>query len=176
MTRRATRRPAFTLVEVIVAVAVAGIAAALARTVFEGTATAGGVVARQAARHDAQMNGDRHLRTLLRSIERSAAADAFSGDAASLSFWSQCDVPRGWSERCRVRASLLADARISLALGTGSPVAFEPLRRGGRFIYLETVEPQPRWFDSWPASSTLPLAVGLVGARDTTIIPVGGAP
>lgn len=182
--RRAKR--GFTLLEVIVAIAVGSLVVLGARVML-GMVAYGGTATREAAvAADRAANADAELRRLLRDLDvGTEQAMRFSGapDEARFSTW--CPVAGGWVERCSVVLRIEAGAPgavlvATLASGDGSRGDRVELRSGfdrAELLYLSDASLGGRWFRIWGEGITAPLAIGLVvdsaGRADTTILRIG---
>ena len=168
----------FTLVEVVVAIALAGIVLLGARRMLEGLADAADRVNRSAEEADADGNADRLLRDLAGRLEvGTREAHDFSGAETDSHFTSWCDVPDGWQERCDVRVaidSVGGTPALTMTLTTGT--VREPadsaaggrmivLRRGfrsGTFRYLNRPDTGGVWFVAWGHGISAPLALAII--------------
>lgn len=179
-------RRGFTLLEVIVAIAVGSLVVLGARAML-GIVADGGAATREAAvAADRVANAEAELRRLLRDLEvGTEQAMRFSGapDEARFSTW--CLVAGGWVERCRVVLTIEAGASgaavvATLSSGDGSTGDRLELRSGfdrGELLYLSDASLGGRWFRIWGEGITAPLAIGLAvdsaGRADTTILRIG---
>lgn len=176
---RSSRQAAFTLLEVVVAIAITGIVALMAHSLTiaarvaehgmrtaaseESAAIVAGALTRDVAAH---------ATTLAASIGRADDRIVFTGDQYGTSFTSLCLSARGTRERCRV------DLR-SNAPGNGVTVqtasAQWTLRTiaGVHFQYLSSVDGQSEWIAAWKEARKLPAGIALVGASDTIVLRLG---
>lgn len=178
-------RGAFTLIEVLVALAVSGLVLLAARGLLDALADGADRVTAHASVADRNANGERLVRGLLARAEAGTLpARPFAGDARAVRFSSWCDVPSGWLERCH--AALVIDrdvvARgasendallVAVVLSTGEIV---PLRHGvgvAELLYLSDARDGGHWLRGWGASVTAPLAVGVVMDGDTLVLRIG---
>jgi prepilin-type N-terminal cleavage/methylation domain-containing protein len=171
------RRAGFTLVEVLVALALAGVVLLGARTLLEHLADETHGVTQRAASADAIANGERLLRTLAGRLEvGTAESGPFSGTSEAAHFTSWCEVPQGWLERCDVTIALeqlAGEFALVARLDDAPPLV---LRRGfasGALRYLNSAAQGGQWFRSWGTGITAPLALGVILDRDTLIIRIG---
>jgi prepilin-type N-terminal cleavage/methylation domain-containing protein len=182
MTRASRRQTGFTLIEVMVALVIGGMAVAGAAALLSSLRDRGQGVARAAAQADADANAERLLRGLVANLDPAPAPDStpsFVGDGNSARFRTWCDTPAGWLGHCGVRMSLERRGDLaSLLLEVDNP---DPERmtlrtdlRGARFRYLIRIDDVLTWVDRW---STLvpPVAVALIVERDTLLFPVWGS-
>jgi prepilin-type N-terminal cleavage/methylation domain-containing protein len=176
--RRARGSSGFTVIELIVALTIAGIALVGAALLLEQVAAIGDRVVGQAAAHDRAGNLERLLRATLRQYTPIAdSVPSFDGREDHLWLATWCATASGWQERCDATVaidSIRGRPVIALALSTGET---EVLRDGfGRaaFRYLRDPAAGGSWLRSWGRSTSAPAAVGIVVDTDTLILPVGG--
>jgi prepilin-type N-terminal cleavage/methylation domain-containing protein len=176
VSRRAARR-GFTLVEMLVALAIAATVLVTARALLEQLADDAEKLVTHATESDSRANAERTLRELALRLEVGTDdTRRFAGDERVTRFTSWCEVPRGWQERCRVTLALDVEAHepvLAAALSTGEILV---LRRGftnGSLRYLGDAARGGTWFRSWGESITAPLAIGVVLDADTLILRIG---
>ncbi len=179
------QRGGFTLVEVVVALAVSGIILVGARAMLDMLGDSANRIAQAAADADARANGDRLLRSLLTRLEvGTQEAHPFSGGPREVMFTTWCDTPAGWLERCDASVRLESQGDTNTLVARLSPV--DPranlgpttivLARGfhtGVFRYLNDPGLGGRWFIEWGTGIVTPLAVGVILDSDTTIVRIG---
>jgi prepilin-type N-terminal cleavage/methylation domain-containing protein len=175
-------RRGFTLLEIVVAIAVAGVVLLGARTLLESLAATSRHLSGAAGAADADANGERLLRTIVGRMEVAAESGlAFGGDEQSVRFTSWCDVPNGWLERCTVTLSVDSGSHpgesVVVALletrGRSERIA---LRRGfarGSFRYLNDPADGGTWLRMWGRGLSAPLAFGVLLDGDTLIVRIG---
>lgn len=178
--RLAPARCGFTLMEIMVALALGGMILVGAHAVLTALADEEHALARRTTVSAAAANGLVTLRALVGRLEvGTPQAQPFAGTPAAARFTSWCDVPPGWLERCTV----------TLAIDTvrGSPVLaarFDGQRvvllRGvapGGLRYLESAAGGGTWFRQWGAGISAPLAIGVIrlegGRTDTLLVRIG---
>lgn len=174
------RMRAFTLVELLVALVVGGVAILGARSVLGALADHAGRVSDAAADADRVANGERLLRALVGNLEIGTTEDAtFSGNEREARFTTWCPTPSGWQERCSVRLVVIppdsagAASVVAGVLPTGEVL---PLLEGTavqRIRYLRDAANGGTWFHTWGAGITAPLAIGIMTDRDTVIVRIG---
>jgi prepilin-type N-terminal cleavage/methylation domain-containing protein len=170
----------FTLVEIMVAIAIGGLVLLGARALLEALADEEGHVAREAAIHDARANGERLLRDLVGRMEvGTTKSGSFAGDPAEASFTSWCDAPAGWQERCRVTIAIENGSesdRESDGAGPALVARFPGGRRAvlrtgfraGELRYLNSAASGGQWFRQWGEGITAPLAIGVLLQRESS--------
>ena len=170
-------RAGFTIVELLVALAIAGTVVMTARMLLEELAADGDALLTEAMENDSRANAERSLRELVLRLEVGTSEERrFAGDERGARFTSWCDVPRGWLERCTVTLAIDrigSEPAIVAALSTGEVLV---LRRGfstARLQYLGDAARGGTWFRSWGESITAPLAIGLVFEADTLLLRIG---
>ena len=175
--RREPPRGGFTLVEVLVALIVSAVVIAGARSLLEQLDDGATRIAAGAAAADREANGERMVRDLLLRLDvGTSEAARFAGGPDSVSFGSWCDVPRGWRERCVVSLVIRhGETRDSLLVATSTGLGFLTLAGAAPLTlrYLDDARDGGRWFRSWGAGITAPLAIAVAGARDTVILRIG---
>lgn len=172
----------FTLVEVIVAIAIGGLVLLGARSLLEALADEEHHVARETAVADAHSNGYRTLRSLVGEMEvGTAESGPFSGDPIQTSFTTWCDTAHGWQERCAVTIAFESEgseAVLVAHLPKGSSLVLARGFRAGEFRYLNSASSGGQWFRQWGRGITAPLAIGVLLERDSTSdeweAPIGG--
>ncbi len=186
------RRRGFTLLEVVVALALGGIVLLGAWRLLEALGGEAERITAGAMAADADANGERLLRSLVRGLEiGTPGSGAFGGEPNEAHFTTWCDAPTGWQERCAVTLAiepLARDARgdppaeragtpalwglvAHVSAGAGT-VLLRDVRPGG-LRYLVSPARGGEWFRIWGEGITAPLAIGVVRARDTLIVRIG---
>jgi prepilin-type N-terminal cleavage/methylation domain-containing protein len=153
-----TRRPGFTLIEVLVAVLLTGVVALMAHTLF--SAAVGGL--RAVDRADVElardMNARRWLRAAMLSAEAGQGGDGpFEGRPGSATFSAMIATPDGWPELRTVRLAR-AGRRFVAAAGGSAVVLAEPVDDVA-FDYLVEPGADARWATTWISPVSLPLAI-----------------
>lgn len=170
-TQHGVARPGFTLIEIMVAIAIGGLVLLGARSLLEALADEEHHVAREAAIHDARANGERLLRDLVGRMEiGTAESGPFAGDATETSFTSWCDVPAGWQERCEVTIAFEnegAEPALVAHLPGGRRLTLRSGFRAGALRYLNNASSGGQWFQQWGKGITAPLAIGVLLERET---------
>lgn len=170
-------RRGFTLIEVVLALVIAGTVVLSARMLLEELADDAQAIVAHASGVDARANAERELRELVLRLEVGTdGARRFAGDERAARFTSWCDMPRGWQERCTVTLAVDREGRepvLAASLSTGEMLV---LRRGfatGSLRYLGDAARGGTWFRSWGESITAPFAIGIVLDADTLILRIG---
>lgn len=164
-------RHGFTLVEVAVAVAVAGIIALTVRAANDGMAAQSQRLQRSIVERDGDHNRLRELRRLVASIRSpSDSLTWFTGSAESVSFASACPTVEAWLVPCRISLRITAAGRLELLTAAG-PTELRDEVEG--FVFLATAGNGGVWTVAWTSRVSLPLALGIVLPADTLILPIG---
>lgn len=171
-------RPGFTLLELIVALALGGFVLLGVVALVDGVGAAASRIGDDARARDAAGAATALLLALLARAEAPPGEVAvFSGTPDALAFRSWCETPGGWLARCRVRVRLAAlgdtaralvaswERRPALALGTLPPRA--------HFAFRETGPDGVAWLREWGEGIRPPDVLGLVMDGDTLLLPVG---
>jgi prepilin-type N-terminal cleavage/methylation domain-containing protein len=168
----------FTLIELMVAIALSGIVLLGARALWESLANSVDRLQAQATANARAENGDRLLRSLVGRLEVGTdQSHEFAGDEQHVRFTTWCDMPAGWQERCNAVVRFEPDSgggvQLVARLSTGE---FVPLKRGftrGVLRYLNSPAGGGVWFRIWGHGITAPLAIGVITDRDTAIVRIG---
>jgi prepilin-type N-terminal cleavage/methylation domain-containing protein len=172
-------RRGFTLLEVVVALALGATVVLGARALFGVLGASGERIARESAAADERANGERLLRSLLWQAETGVHGDGFRGDDSSLHFSTWCRAARGWTERCRIDlgvATLGRDAVVTAILPHGDTLLLWRGRAPAGLRYLDATNGGDRWVPEWGSDLTLPAAVAIVSGGDTLVFLAGGRP
>lgn len=171
------RRAGFTLLEVVVALAVTGIVVLGARAVLARLGDDAHHLAATAADDDREANADRLLRDLLGRAEPPLGRSArFLGEPRAVRFDTRCDVPAGWQEHCTAELGVVevnGVQTVGLTLSTGEAVV---LRRGFEHAVLRYLYDPGNggvWMNRWNSTVSLPWAVGLEVDGELVILPIG---
>jgi prepilin-type N-terminal cleavage/methylation domain-containing protein len=171
------RRAGFTLLEVVVALAITGLVVLGAHAVMARLGDDAEHLAVTAARDDGEANADRLARDLLGRAEAPpAGGPRFVGNDRTVRFTTRCDVPAGWQERCQGEIGIVEVNGVptaGLTLSTGEALV---LRRGfGRATLRYLYDPAEggTWVSQWSSSFSLPWAVGLEVDGVLSIFPIG---
>lgn len=190
-------RPGFSLVEVLIALAVTGVVLLGARHVIGQMADAARELTRSARILDADATAERLLRALAGRLEvGTSEAREFEGTPTAVQFSSWCEVPAGWLERCEVRVgfdtlgatrrdggaslsltltttSSTAGVRSATGAAAGERVVLRTGLRGGALRYLDTPDAGGVWFVAWGRGISAPLAFAIVTeASDSAVVSV----
>ena len=157
----------FTLIEVMVAIAIAGIVIIAAHAIFTGVADGARAVASARETLDRRANARRWLKATLLSLD-----PPFAGRANRVSFTSWQLVAGGWFEQ-RPTGLQLEDSRLLGTFG-GEQVRLADGVADVAFDYLLDPGADARWVREWVSPVSAPLAVRLriagCGTRDAACV------
>jgi prepilin-type N-terminal cleavage/methylation domain-containing protein len=175
MPRRSRR--GFTLIEVMVALAVGAVVVLGARLALAQLADDADRIVKGAARLDGEANGERLLRSLFRRLEvGTEIAGPFGGDERAMHFTTWCDLPAGWQERCQATVAIdtVDDAPALVAhLSTGEVITLRAGFHRATLRYLNDPASGGSWFRGWGTGLTAPRAVGIIVDDDTLVLRIG---
>jgi prepilin-type N-terminal cleavage/methylation domain-containing protein len=171
-------RGGFTLIEVVTALAIGGLALSIASALLSATSSQMALAAERADTADAARNSERLLRRLVGQMDFARGGDLPSlGTGEHLRFMSWCEVPGGWQERCSVDLTLppLGDTigGIEARLSTGERYRLLRGRSVHRILLLGRIERGIIWVERWDGTGTLPEAIGIALMNDTLFIRSG---
>jgi prepilin-type N-terminal cleavage/methylation domain-containing protein len=169
-------RGGFTLIEVIVAIAIGVFVVVAARLLLENLGAVTDRIVFSTGEADRDANGERLLRSLVGQIEVGIQRETFGGDERSAEFTSWCRVPRGWIERCRITLAIdSAESAPVLAatLPNGDRVVVRRARFALRLRYLVDAREGGTWFAKWGDGLLAPRAIGVLADSDTVIVRIG---
>jgi prepilin-type N-terminal cleavage/methylation domain-containing protein len=175
--RHSAGRDGFTLVEVLVALVIAGTVVVTVRMMLEQLADDAERLVAHAAINDTEANADRILRELVANLEVGTDdARRFAGEERATRFTSWCDVSRGWQERCTVTLAIDTQGPAPVLVASLSTGELLVVRRDfstAALRYLGDAARGGTWLRSWGESMTAPLAIGVLIGADTVILRIG---
>jgi len=165
------RRKGFTILELMVALAISASVLLAGRALIEQVAAVGDTIAGNAATADSARVRARALRAIVRNIDITTdSANNFSGDARTARFISWCTTDDALRERCAV--TLTIDSVVTLTDSSASAVLLRDTVPGV-LRYLGDARDGGHWYRSWGPGNLPPLAIGIVFRADTTVLRVG---
>ena len=173
--RTARLDPGFTLIEVMAALVIGGIAVTAAAGLFNALSTQAEAVRALGVENDTRANGERLIRGLFENLEfRSSTSPALSGTESSVVLSTWCDGVDGWLVPCSARIAFERGTR-SVALNIEVPNHRTEWRRGGHGELRYLVDPAHggTWTTTW-TNRVPPKAVAIIIDRDTLMVGVGG--
>ena len=174
-------RRGFTLIELIVALALGGMILVGAHQVLGSLEDETHALAIRSADTEASANGLRLLRALAGRVEvGTPEAVAFAGTPMEARFTSWCEVPAGWLERCTVVLAVdtvRGAPTLAAHIDNAPAVALVPNVSSGALRYLNSAANGGQWFRAWSTGISAPLALGVIrnhdGHADTLIVRIG---
>ena len=165
------RRRGFTILELMVALALSAGVLLAGRALTEQVAAVGDTIATNTAIADSSRVRARSLRAIVRNIAIGAdSLSNFSGDARTAKFVSWCTGGDVLRERCAV--TLTVDSVVTLTDSSASLVLLRDTVPGV-LRYLGDARDGGHWYRSWGPGIVLPIAIGIVFRADTTVLRVG---
>lgn len=188
MRARSRSRRAFSLVEVMIAILIGGIAISSAHRILVQLSASQAAVEQAATSADERANGERMLRDLISHAEVSSPAlsdsapGGLEGNSQELSVPSMCARREGWRERCVVVLRVShggSDSRsdaegwtVEAITSRTDPAIVMRSKREIKLRYLSTAADGGMWVDSWRPDVALPAGVGVVTPTDTVFLRV----
>ena len=169
------RNDGFTLIEVVVALAIGGVLLLIASQVFSGvTSTTRELnVARTAL--DRQVNAERWLASVFLSVEAGQDAGGFAGHPNYAEFSAWIRAPDGWYARHRIAVEICQDRLM--AISNSDSIVLADSVRGLDLDYLLEPGADARWAREWVSPVTAPLAIRLrirrASRADTLLFVIG---
>ncbi len=175
MNRPRSAHQGFTLVEIIVAMAVGGIVVLGARQLVESLTRSTRAITEYTAVTAHEGNAERVVRELVQRVEVGLELPPFGGTATSVSFSTWCDVAGGWAERCIATLATGAESTAWQYVSSPADVKAVIVSLGGvhRLLYFDGSSERRVWKAVWMPGGPLPLALGLVRQSDTLILRIG---
>ena len=173
---RVRPRRGFTLIEVMLAIAVSATVVLIAHQLLAIVADTGSRAAAAANAANATANRERLLRELLAGVEAgNDTAQRFDGQPNVVRFASWCRVPAGWLEACSVRLELVGvgDGVALEASGFGTRVRLATHAGPASFVYLKTAADGGQWLPRWGNAVSAPLALQVVWGDTSLFLRIG---
>jgi len=181
-------RAGFTLIEVVVALAVGALVLIVARTLLETLSDHAHAAITAAGDADRAANAELRLRAAVAQVEVGTKdVSELEGDARVARFTSWCATPDGWLERCATtlrlarRSSHPDDAtnraadsiELVLEQADREPLVVRRATRSARLLYLTSAAAGGHWLPAWTTGISAPLAIGVVLDADTLALWIG---
>lgn len=151
-------RRGFTLLELMVALGVAGLVVLVAEHLFAGTIDTSRAIADSRRALDHEMNARRLLSSAFGSIEVGPQGAEFNGQPGSARFVTWLQSPDGWFERRPVMFSL-ERGRVVLRAPGSPPVTIADDVTSLDLDYLLEPGAESHWVREWISPVSAPLAV-----------------
>ena len=172
---RIAERGGFTLIELLAALSIAGFALLGGILLLDQISDASVRIASARVKTMRVANGARMLRRLL--IDALPSADTthgLAGEPRSVTLWTLCRTPQGWSKPCRVQ--LLLDQQrdstvVTADLGESTSLKLLAVYGIADFRYIDSAQ-DTLWMIRWTSGLGLPSAVAIAATRDTIIYPL----
>lgn len=166
-------RSGFSLIEVMTALVLSGVAATLAAAVFASTSDAVRSMQLRSQEAERRAEGVLWLREALLAADVTVEGQRrFFGSADSLRFRTTLPVPQGWRETVEVLVTT-ESGRMTMQAGAGRQVLFDSLATAS-FDYLAALGSESPWLRRWDSFTSAPPAVRLriepVGAQTDTLL------
>jgi prepilin-type N-terminal cleavage/methylation domain-containing protein len=161
------QRCGFTVLELAVALVIAGVTLAGSWTLLASVGEAGRVLSSWRGEHTERYQAYASIRDALLDMDRRAV---LSGTAGVTRLNTRCPTGRGWSVACDVELTLRSvTGRCTFTFHSPFVVASRWVRSNGPCFmrFLLTPEQGGQWLDTWSQEASLPLALGLVMGPDT---------
>jgi prepilin-type N-terminal cleavage/methylation domain-containing protein len=159
MNRSSRLRRGFSLVEVMIALALAGTVALLAHRLFGVVLEGSRQLAIEARALDREQNAGRVLSSMLLSTAVGTDGDTpFQGHADRVRFSAWMETEDGWFERREI-ALWLAEGRLQATISPGASLVLGDSVQALELDYLLELGAATRWVAEWISPVTAPLAV-----------------
>ncbi|MGH7533425.1 MAG: PulJ/GspJ family protein [Gemmatimonadales bacterium] len=162
----ATLRSGFTLLELMLALAIGGLLVLTAGRLFAVAGDSNTALMRARRADDLRANGREWLTTTLGSLEVGAAGTiGFQGNGTTMTFTAWVPTAQGWMERRPVTLTLAGGALIGTADGS---VMLADSVRAGAFDYLSEYGEGTTWLSGWQSPVSAPIAIRIRLTRPTS--------
>jgi prepilin-type N-terminal cleavage/methylation domain-containing protein len=167
----------FTLIEVIVAMALSGLVALGVHAVFASMTDAAALIGSAGRELDTEANKSRLLHAIVEQAETAGLAEVgFGGDSTQATFSTWCLTPKGLSERCIASLVIVSQGtrgHLLARLSTGEAYSLLTVSPDAELRYLSDRASGSHWTSRWARGELLPRAIGIMSARDTIILRIG---
>lgn len=171
-------RRGFTLIEVLVALALTGVVVMMAQRLFASATEGAALLMRKRVELDTRANRQRWLEQAFASVAAGQVGDSgFHGDESSLQAATWSVTAQGWPERVPL-VLRVKEGWVDVEIGAVSFRLGERLA-GARLAYLTAEGAGYRWAVGWSSVIGAPLAVRLIleypapAAPDTCLYLIG---
>jgi prepilin-type N-terminal cleavage/methylation domain-containing protein len=170
-------RDGFTIMEVLVALALSTLVLLSAREILEALGRHAQGVVRVARVVDGHANAEAEVHQVVRDlVVPREAVPSVTGNEDSTAFRSYCFSHLGWQEQCDVQLVVEragARYRVNLHQKAEEPIVLgDDLRLAG-IRYLVAANAGGQWTSHWESTLMVPQAIGVILDRDTLVLRVG---
>lgn len=174
------KRLGFTLIEVMVALALGGMVLLMAHRIFGSAADAMRALRQSREALDREQNGARWLTLAFGNLDVADSAGGFEGRPDQVRFQSRQLTPEGWFARLPVELRAEGGALVARS-GPERPITLADSVVGAEFDYLLEPGARTKWVRTWISPLSAPVAVRLRIARrangvnwtDTLLVLIG---
>jgi len=166
-------RAGFTLIEVIVALAIGALVVLLAERLFAAVGDASRELSAARTALDREANARRWLAASFLSLEAAPDAGGFAGYRDRLTFTSWQEAPEGWFARRRVTVGRVGDHVIA-AVEPGDSIRLADSVTSLGLDYLLEPGSDAHWVREWISAVSAPLAIRMRIGRGGCGRPDGG--
>jgi len=151
----------FTLIEVVIALAVGAMVVLVAHQLFAAIADQGRVLTAARTALDREANARRWLAAAFLSLDvGTEGANGFDGRTDHATFTTWLVTPEGWFERCNVVLGRNAEALVAIVT-PGSTIRLRDSVTDVQLDYLLEPGAESRWVREWVSPVSAPVAVRL---------------
>lgn len=167
----------FTLLEVMIGIAVGGLVVTGAHLVLTQIADSSEKIVAIAANTDSEANGERLLRSLVRQLSVGDESETrFRGTHRAVRFRSWCVKGTGWLEPCDVTLGFVdvnGGQAFAALLDRDELIVLRRDFARGELRYIDHDAEEVLWIRSWDEAVSTPAAIGVIIDRDTLILRIG---
>ncbi|HXT18949.1 MAG TPA: hypothetical protein VN706_25205 [Gemmatimonadaceae bacterium] len=169
----------FTLFEIVLALALAALVIETAAYTLDQLETQGRHIQRDATDNAREGTGNALLTDLLaNAMPSNDTTQNFAGDTHFVQYRTRCAEPAGWSTTCVITLLIDSTRDSSIIYAQTHDGGLLPLHRQlgtASFLFLGTAGADSTWNTTWRTAVTIPAALGITSAHDTTVLPIGAA-
>jgi prepilin-type N-terminal cleavage/methylation domain-containing protein len=163
-------RSGFTLIEVMVALAIGALVVLMAERLFAGAGDGGRVLAAARERLDRDANARRWLEaTFLSLAVGDSGASGFTGNPDRVRFTAWQPTPGGWFEPRQIDLGL-NEGRIAAGVSPGEPLILVDSVSDVVFDYLLEYGAETHWVTRWISPVSAPFAVRIRLVRERGVV------